>query len=477
MHFPTLEFVLFFLLVLFGIWACRPWLLARNLFLLAASCAFYAGWRPQLLIWIVSVSVASWLLGRVIVSGTSERAKKLALAAGVTMFLGSLGWFKYYDFFRNNIESLAGMLGVSSGLPILEITMPLGLSYVSFTGMAYLIDLRRGRGVEAKTLLEALLFFTFFPKVLIGPIVRSSDLMVQLQSPPPAGFPDLSRAVGLIASGLFKKVVLAGWLSTHVVEDIFNAPEGFSSAELFTGAWAYTIEIWADFSGYTDLALGLALLLGFYLPDNFDQPYRSTNISEFWRRWHMSFSNWLRDYVFLPLGGSRRGYLRTYLNLAVVMLVTGIWHGAGWKYIIWGGLHAVAIIAYKMVQDWRASRGIAKGTTVFSWQYSALCWFATMNYVVLGRIFFRSTDVEVALIYFRNLFDFSWYGQGIEWLVFPLIAIGLALHFVGKQVRAWFERVHEATPPLLRPLLWTALGIAVILLQPADIAPAIYFGF
>ncbi|MBK9072251.1 MAG: MBOAT family protein [Myxococcales bacterium] len=477
MHFPTLEFALFFLLVLIAFWAVRTHRVARNALLLAASCAFYAGWKPALLLWILSTSTAAWLLGRVVTGSGSERVKRAAMIAGVGMFLGSLGWFKYYGFFRDNLEALAKAFGVSSGLPILEIAMPLGLSYVSFTGLAYLIDLRRGRGVSAGTLLDALVFFTFFPKVIIGPIIRSTDLMAQLHAPSPAGFPDLSRAVGLVASGLFKKVVLAGWLSTHVVEDIFNAPEGFSSAELFVGAWAYTIEIWADFSGYTDIAMGVALLLGFYLPNNFDQPYRATNISEFWRRWHMTFSNWLRDYVFLPLGGSRRGYVRTYVNLAVVMLVTGIWHGAGWKFIVWGGLHAVAIIAYKMVQDWRAAHGHAKGTLAFSWRYTALCWFATMNYVVLARIFFRSTDVEVALLYFRNLLDFSWQGQGLEWLVLPLIAIGLLLNFYGQHLRRGFERLHDATPPLARPLLWTLIAILVILLAPADISPAIYFGF
>ena len=477
LQFATLQFLAFFVPVLGIAWAIRPWPWARKAFLLAASYAFYAGWDTRLLGLIIGASVVTWLSGEFIATASQARVKKLWLWIGVGINLGMLGWFKYYGFFRDNIEAFANLLGVESGLPVLEILMPVGISYTSFQCMAYVVDLHRGHGVRARSLLDFLLFIAFFPQVLIGPICRSRDLLAQLQEPAPRGIPDLSRAVSLLASGLFKKVILATYLSTHLVEDAFSAPESYASAELLLAAYAYTIQIYCDFSGYTDMALGLGLLLGFHLPDNFNQPYRSTSIAEFWRRWHMTFSNWLRDYVFLPMGGSWGGKAQTYFNLMVVMWVTGIWHGAAWKFMVWGSIHGVALVAYKMVQDRRKARGIKAKDLVFPTWYKVAAWLYTFHLVVLARIFFRSTDMEVAWVYWRELLQFSVYGHGIEWLVFPVAAIGLGLNFWGQHVRTAFIDLHERTPPPLKPLIWLVVGAAILVLQPADVAPYIYFAF
>lgn len=477
MQFATFEFLWFFLVVLTGAWLARPWPLTRKLFLLVASYAFYAGWDVRLLALIALKTLADWWLGERIADAPTASTKRRWLALSLATNLGVLGWYKYYGFFRDNVEALANLLGTTSGLPVLEVLLPIGISYVTFQGMAYTIDLYRGHGLKATSLLDFALFIAFFPQVLIGPICRSRDLLPQLDEPTPRGVPDLSEAVGRIASGLFKKVVLASWLNTHLTESAFNAPEGLSSIELLIAAYAYTIEIYCDFSGYTDLAIGIGLLLGIRLPDNFDQPYRATSIAEFWRRWHMTFSNWLRDYVFLPLGGSRVGYVGTYRNLMIVMLVTGIWHGAAWKFVVWGTIHGVALIAYKMVQDVRKARGVnPKAVTHPTW-YRLAAWAYTFHLVVFARIFFRSTDMEVALAYWDRLLFGPWWGRGVEWLVFPIMAVGLSLHFIGGPLRAAFERMHERTPPLARPVLWLALAYAVLVLQPADVAPYIYFAF
>lgn len=477
MQFATLDFLLFFVPVLGLAWAVRPWPTARKVFLLGASYWFYAGWDLKLLALIVGTSLIDWLAGEFIATAKEPTARKFWLGVSLVSNLATLGWFKYYGFFRDNIEALANAVGMESGLPVLEILLPVGISYITFQCMTYTIDLYRGYGIRAKSLLDFLLYIAFFPQVLIGPIVRSRDLLAQLHEPVPRGIPNLSHAVGRIASGLFKKVVLSSYLSTHLVEDAFNAPESYSAVELLIAAYAYTVQIYCDFSGYTDMAIGLGLLLGFHLPDNFDQPYRAENIAEFWRRWHITFSNWLRDYVFLPCGGSWGPKWQTYLNLMIVMWVTGIWHGAAWKFMVWGSIHGVALVAYKIVQDRRKARGIKRGSLTFSPGYRLLAWLYTFHLVALARIFFRSTDMEVAFTYWRRLLSFTWAGHGIEWLVLVVAGIGLALNFWGQHVRKAFEDLHEATPPLLKPVLWAGVALTVMVLQPADVAPYIYFKF
>ncbi|MCB9665270.1 MAG: MBOAT family protein [Alphaproteobacteria bacterium] len=477
MQFETLEFLAFFVPVLGLAWLSRPWPVARKVFLLLVSCWFYAKWKVDLLALVVGTSLVDWLAGEFIATASNPRVRKAWLGISLATNLGMLGWFKYYEFFRANVEGLAGFLGLTSSLPVLEILLPVGISYITFQRITYTVDLYRGYGLRAKSLLDFLLFVMFFPQVLIGPICRSRDLLPQLEGPPPKGVPDLSHAVGRIASGLLKKVVLSSFLSTHLVEDAFNTPEAYSSLELLIAAYAYTVQIYCDFSGYTDMALGIALLMGVRLPDNFNQPYRATDIGEFWRRWHMTFSNWLRDYVFLPSGGSWGPRWLTYWNLMVVMWVTGIWHGAAWKFLVWGSIHGVALVAYKIVQDDRKRRGIDKKTLTFSPAYMLACWLYTFHLVVLARIFFRSTDMEVAFVYWRELLSFTVRGHGIEWLVLPVAALGLALNFWGQHVRSAFERFHDATPPLLKPVVWAGLGVLVLALQPADVAPYIYFQF
>jgi len=412
-----------------------------------------------------------------IADAPTEATKKRWLWLGLGINLAVLGWYKYYNFFRDNLEAFASAMGSTSSLPVLEVLLPLGISYLTFQGMAYLVDLHRGYGVKARSLLDFSLFMAFFPQLLIGPICRSRDLIPQLEVPAPKGVPDLSEAVGRIASGLFKKVVLASWINTHLTEEAFNAPEGFSSLELLFAAYGYTIEIYCDFSGYTDLAIGTGLLLGIRLPDNFNQPYRATSIAEFWRRWHITFSNWLRDYVFLPMGGSWGSRPQTYFNLMMVMWVTGIWHGAAWKFMVWGSIHGVALVAYKMVQDRRKALGIKARDLVHPRWYRLLCWTYTFHLVALARIFFRSTDLDVAWLYWSKMLEFTVYGRGIEWLVFVVTLIGLALNFYGGQIRDAFIALHDRTPPLAKPALWIALGITILLLQPADVAPYIYFQF
>lgn len=480
MPFPTLPFAAFFLVVLGLTWLARGSRGWRNAILLVASYVFYAGWNPRLALLLAGSSVVTWGLGELIHRADPGRRgwwTGLAVVSNVAF----LAYFKYCGFFLENVDALAQAMGLGVHVPVLEVLLPVGISFYTFQNLAYVADLHRGYGHKAKNLWDYLLFVSFFPHLLIGPICRSRDLLPQIEAPPPDKVPDLSRAVSLIASGLFKKVVLATFLQTHLVDNAFLAPESYGSFDLLVAAYAYTILIYFDFSGYTDMARGIGLLLGFHIPDNFNQPYRSTSIAEFWRRWHMTFGNWLRDYIYFPLGGGRRKPLRVYLNLMITLLVAGFWHGAHWKFLIWGGIHGGGIVAYKIVQDVRRARGVDTKGMTFSWWYTALAWAWTFHLVVFARIIFKTADLDVAGTYAwnmgRGLWTGDWVGQGVEWLILPVVAFGLALNFWGQHLRRWFIDAHERVPAGLRPVVWAGLGVALLALQPDDVAPFVYFQF
>jgi D-alanyl-lipoteichoic acid acyltransferase DltB (MBOAT superfamily) len=235
--------------------------------------------------------------------------------------------------------------------------------------------------------------------------------------------------------------------------------------------------IYCDFSGYVDMARGLGLLMGFYLPDNFNMPYKAANIAEFWRRWHITFSNWLRDYVYLPLGGSRKSKPRVYLNLFITLFVAGVWHGATWGYILWGVVHGVGLVAYKMLQDVRRARGINPKTLVHPLWWVVVAWLLTLHLNVFARIFFYTSDLATAFAYLGGLSKLTVLGKGVEWLILPVIALGFAMNFWGDRVRAAFIRMHDQAPWLARPAIWIAIGVGILALQPDDVAPFIYFMF
>ncbi len=474
MAFPSLPFAYFFLVTATLAWSLRRWRTPQKLFLLAASYVFYARWDAKLLALLFGVSIADWAFGKGIALVRDARAKRALLIFGVVANVALLGVFKLYDFFRVSTSAFADFLGLSAHLPVLEIFLPVGISFYVFQGIAYLVDVHRGEAIDDPPVLDFLLFMAFFPKLLAGPICRSRELLPQIMAPAPDDVPDVSRAVVLIASGLFKKMVLASFLATSVVGEAFQIPSDHSSLELVVAVYAYTAEVYLDFSGYTDLARGLALLLGFELPENFRYPYASTNIGDFWSRWHITFSTWLRDYVYFPLGGSRCSRARTCVNLIVTFLVCGIWHGAQWTFVIWGFVHGVALAAYKMFVDVRRARGWRRPKV---WWWTAAGWFTTLAFCAFARIFFRSSDLAIAGEFFSTLARFTVAGRGIDAMVVFVTVLTIAMNFVGRPV---FERCvswHARVPTTWRPLAWTAIGLVMLTIKSHDVAPYIYFGF
>ena len=260
-----------------------------------------------------------------------------------------LGYFKYYDFFISSSQNMAAIVGLELPFSLRTIILPVGISFYTFMAISYVVDTYRGDFVPT-TLEKFAVYLSFFPHLVAGPIVRPGELIPQLDVPRDPRRVDTSRAFYLIATGLFKKVVIANYLASHIVDQVFGAPGQHSSLEILIGIYAYAVQIYADFSGYTDIAIGLALLLGFRFPQNFDSPYAAQSLQDFWRRWHMTLSRWLRDYLYIPLGGNRKGTIVTYRNLMLTMLIGGLWHGAGWTFIVWGGIHGVGLCYRALAQ-------------------------------------------------------------------------------------------------------------------------------
>lgn len=471
MQFTTLSFAWFFLATLTVSWMLRRVRTAQKVFLLVASCAFYAGWDLRLLGLLAGATVANWAFAHVI--ARARRLRRFWLVVGLVANVGYLGFFKYYGFFQEGFTHVAQLLGLSSHLPILELLLPLGISFYTFQNIAWLVDVYRAQTRPAK-LLDFALFVSFFPKFAAGPICRTKDLLPQIEAPAPERI-DVSRAAALIASGLFKKVFIASFLATRVVEDCFVAPENYGSLELVVALFAYSVQVFCDFSGYSDLARGLAILLGFELPENFDSPYAATNIGDFWRRWHMSLSTWLREYLYFPLGGSRGGTVRTCVNLMITFVLSGLWHGASWNFVIWGAIHGAALCVHKLWRDHQRARGQTQPSRAPLFVFAS--WFVTFNLCVFARVFFKAPDLATALAYFEGLGGPLRGGAGVDLTVLAVIALGLSLNFVGRPLQRLFVEAHVRLPWVLRPVAWTAVALVLFALEPADVAPYIYFQF
>ena len=294
---------------------------------------------------LLGSSLFTYAMGRVIARGGGRAAVGLAVA----VHLGVLGSFKYSDFLIGAANGVLHGLGSAHELPFLGLILPVGISFFTFHGISYVVDVYRGDVAVCRRLDDMLLYIAFFPQLVAGPIVRAAFFLPQLYAPAPATLP-LGPPLLLIAGGLVKKMLLANYIGTELVDPVFFDPSSFSAVELVLAAYGYAVQIYCDFSGYTDIAIGLAALLGYRFPPNFNQPYRSSSLQEFWRRWHISLSSWLRDYLYKPIGGSQHGRARTVFALMATMLLGGLWHGASWHYVIWGALHGAALVAERFAR-------------------------------------------------------------------------------------------------------------------------------
>ena len=528
MLFPTVSFAVFFAIVLPVSWLLMPHRTRWRLFLVAASWFFYgcAGWG------FVPLLATSTVLNHFMafqIDRSDGSARRWWTRAAVAANLAGLGWFKYIGFLSTSTTSILNYVGLDVHLPVPTVLLPAGISFFTFQAISYIVDVNR-RKLHPVGLLDFAVYLSFFPHLLAGPIVRAAEFLPQIRHRIDPRRLDAGRGLWLIARGLFKKVVIASYLATQAADPLFNVPKDHAGIEALFGVYAYAIQIYADFSGYTDIAIGLALLLGVRFPQNFDSPYRSLSLREFWRRWHMTLSRFLRDCLYIPLGGNRRGTSRTYLNLMATMLLGGLWHGAAWTFVAWGGFHGggLALGRYRV---WRRSQrllagvdgaepgavdpdAVAPGVGGIGGEVTAVdddetvpleveaapattgtavlprkvpvaqraslrqigAWVVTFHAVCFGWIFFRATSFANAWTVLGRLFAG---GRHVHLDVMVVLVVGAALAMQWFPSR-WSDRLQSAFLTWSVPAQALALAATLVVIDafgPAGVAPFIYFRF
>ena len=360
MNFASIEYILF-LAVVWGLYAVLP-RRGQNIILLAASYIFYAAWDWRFLGLIIGSTVIDFIVGQTVARATSERRRKAALAVSVCANLGLLGFFKYFNFFIESAGTLLESVGLGANESTLNIVLPVGISFYTFQTMSYTIDIYRRKLEPTRDVLDFALFVAFFPQLVAGPIERARHLLPILQAKRVMSMPMVRRGLFLILLGLMKKVAIADGLSPSV-NAIFGTSSDVSAIDVTLATWAFAFQILCDFSAYTDIARGTSKLFGIDLMINFNAPFFSRSPSDFWRRWHISLSSWLRDYLYIPLGGNRGGPIFTYRNLMLTMVLGGLWHGAAWNFVLWGFYQGLLLCGFRLFADWRASRRRRSGGT------------------------------------------------------------------------------------------------------------------
>jgi alginate O-acetyltransferase complex protein AlgI len=473
--FPTVTFAIFLLAVLPLSWLLMSRTNLWRPFMVAASYVFYGWWNWHYLYLLPLSTLVNHFAGLAIHRSRTERARKLLLVGAVGFDLGLLAYFKYAGFLVSSTENTFSAVGVNVTSSVVTVALPVGISFYTFMAISYVVDIYR-RELRPAGLPRFATYLSFFPHLVAGPIVRGSELLPQLARPRDPRRVDTSRAFFLILSGLFLKVVIANHLATHIVDDVFASPKTHSSLEVLVGVYGYAVQIFADFCGYTNIAIGVALLLGFEFPQNFANPYTAVSLQDFWRRWHMTLSRWLRDYLYIPLGGNRKGRLRTYANLLVTMLLGGLWHGAAWTFVAWGGLHGGGLAVERIWRDRRARRGLPE---VQDSRLRRTCArVVTFHVVCLGWIFFRADSFGRAADVITRLFT-AWDRPS------PLVTSGVVLAIIvgigGQYVplralAAWVAGFRRLS--LAAQAACLAIGLMLVdTLGPPGVAPFIYFRF
>jgi alginate O-acetyltransferase complex protein AlgI len=470
MLFVELAFLPFFVLVLGVHWALRreTW---RKAWLLAASWVFYGAWdwRFLSLLWI------STLLdyGVALALERPGARRKAWLFVSLAGNLGLLGFFKYFGFFVDSAVALLGALGFQAHRPTLAIVLPVGISFYTFQTLSYTLDVYFGKLRATRSLLDFALFIAFFPQLVAGPIVRAADFLPQLTKPRRWSAVDARGALVLFLIGFVKKACVSDNLAPFV-DRYFAAPEAYDALSAWIAVLAYAVQIYCDFSGYSDMAIACAGLLGYELCLNFARPYLAPNLTEFWRRWHVSLSTWLRDYLYVPLGGNRGSRARTYRNLLLTMLLGGLWHGAGWNFVIWGGLHGAGLAVLRAWSEARGGASVAR-----SWPRRIVSSACTLWFVCLCWIFFRAQDLASAWTSVSSFVLLRSPGElrldpGLLGVLAALFLVHLAAH---SRLGGATVRLFRAAPPWA---FGVGLGVAAALATtfvPASARPFIYFQF
>ncbi|MBI4952477.1 MAG: MBOAT family protein [Myxococcales bacterium] len=436
--------------------------------LLLFSLYYYYKCNGVFMLTLLALTAADWAIALRVHRQEDPGRRKAWLTVSVVLNLAALGFFKYTNFFLRNVSALTG-----AHVDPLDIFLPIGISFHIFQSLSYLVDVYRRLYPPTKSLFEYALFLSFFPQIVAGPIVRAPEFFSQIHPIREPAPDDVAAGLYRIVQGVAKKALIADYVGIYS-DLVFAAPETYSGPEVLLGIYAYAIQIYFDFSGYSDMALGMARILGVKISENFDSPYGATSITEFWRRWHISLSSWLRDYLYIPLGGNRAGPVRKYVNLMLTMLLGGLWHGASWNFVVWGGLHGVGLAVHKYVDTRWPARGAR-------WR-RVLGWVVTLHFVAALWVFFRAKDFSTAFQVFERL-AVEWEPARIvtmlevrHWVVAAL-ALGFVASALPTSVATRLQGYFVRVPLPVKALVFVALLQCVVQVQGTNIQPFIYFQF
>ena len=440
-----------------------------TLFVVAFSLYFYYKSSGLFFLMLMATSLVDWIVSRMLSKLTDRNARRALMWFSIVLSLSILGYFKYANFFLWNWNAM-----VDGNFQPLDIILPVGISFYTFQSISYVVDVYKNKIEPTRTWLEYLFLLSFFPALVAGPIVRADYFLPQLSKNRRATSDEIWGGLWFVIIGVVKKAVIADYIA-QFNDLIFNDPSYYTGVQTLMGVLGYTMQIYCDFSGYSDMAIGIALIMGFKLGINFDSPYQSRNLTEFWRRWHISLSSWLRDYLYIPLGGNRKGTLRTYINNFLTMLIGGLWHGAAWKFIFWGAMHGVGLAVHK------ACRPILQRIPD-NWFTVFISWAITFVYVSLLWVFFRAASFEDSLLIISNIFvDFSWnqipqfFEARMVWCVM-MISL-MVFHFVPQRVADRVQYIFVRSPWIVKLLCFLTVVQLVIEFMSEEVAPFIYFQF
>jgi alginate O-acetyltransferase complex protein AlgI len=473
MLFNSLTFVVFFMVVVTTYWSLRSWEARKN-FLVVASYIFYGAWNPPFAALLFSTTAMDFWLGRQIGKAKGGQSRRGWLVASVCMNLSMLGFFKYGNFLLQNFQWLLARVGIIYQPPHLDILLPVGISFYTFHSLSYTLDIYRGVLQPTKSLRDFILAVSFFPQLVAGPIVRAGDFLPQLVRPPSLRAGQFLWGLLLMTMGLFEKIVLADIMLSGAADRIFSYGGPLIAVDSWLGVIAFAGQIFFDFAGYSSCAIGAALCLGFHLKDNFRFPYAAIGFSDFWRRWHISLSTFLRDYLYIPLGGNQVQPLRAASNLVIVMFLGGLWHGAAWTFVVWGLLHGSYLVIERVCRGLFEHKPWANNLAT-----RALAGFATYGAVCIAWVFFRSSDFTIAARMLRGMFGGHAHGDAIlstrEMLQIVLVTIGMIVaHWSLRDSN--IEMAVQRVPRWVVTAAWAFMGCAIILTQGNSNA-FIYFQF
>lgn len=448
--------------------------IGRMIFVTLFSLYFYYKSSGIYVVCLLLVATSDYLIGRILGNTRNTTARKWCVAASAIINMGMLCYFKYTTLIVDTINTF-----INDHIELWDIALPIGISFFTFRSLSYIIDIYRGKLQPCTNPLEYLFFLSFFPPLAAGPVVRAIDLLPQIRRRPEVSSAMLAEGMFLIMTGIFKKVVISDYISINFVDRIFDAPALYTGLENLLGIYGYTLQIYCDFSGYSDMAIGIALLLGFRFPINFDSPYKSASISEFWHRWHITLSTWLRDYLYISMGGNRVPLWRNYFNLFITMVIGGLWHGASWLFVLWGAWHGLMLVLHKayrlLIPQPQCSDSKQRLLHIVNVLF-------TFHIVAIGWVFFRAPSLttigEMAIQIFTQFHPevLLQFVNGYPWVTLAII-VGYWLHYTPHSWSLSLQGMLQKTPLVVKAIIFALFIYGVLQVRSSQVVPFIYLQF